>query len=601
MISKISGLMKTHNCGELSLKQLGSSVTLCGWVNKYRDLGGLHFVDIRDKFGLTQLGFDEYEGDLSILKELSLESVILASGVVSERPGAAKNSKMKTGDIEIKVKKIELLSISDKDKLPFLPHGMVTANDDLRLKYRYLDLRSDKLQKILTLRSETTSSIRLFLAAEGFCEVETPILYKSTPEGARDYIVPSRVHPGRVYALPQSPQTLKQLLMIGGTDKYFQIAKCFRDEDLRADRQPEFSQIDIEVSFSTPEYMKNLSEKMMINLFDMPKDFKLDIMSFADAMSQYGSDKPDIRFPLKHITVTDVFTESLFSIFQNVSIKGGLIKAMFIPESMGTFSRKEIDSFSGVVKPFGGSGVAWFKISGGTLSGGISKFITVDTIKDLEFARDKQSSSIDASSSGDGLWLFIADMNHDVTHSSADALRRDLGSRLNIIESGYHFLFVNDFPLLDWKESEQRFFAMHHPFTMPKAEDLDKFMGVDINDLKTVRADAYDVICNGNEIGGGSMRIYDSKVQTKMFEVLGMCKEQINSQFGFFIEALNYGVPPHGGIAFGLDRIIMLLAGTNNIRDVIAFPKTVSASDKMSGSPSAPSEDQLKELSMKWR
>ena len=583
--SKLSGLMRTHHCSELRKEDIGTEVVLCGWNNKYRDLGGLHFIDVRDKFGMTQLAFDEFEGDFGVLKGLSLESVILAKGTVRQRPDSAINKNMETGEVEVSVKEITMLSHASE--VPFLPHGKVSATEDLRLKYRYLDLRSEKLQNILSIRSNAMRTAREALYSEGFTEVETPILYKTTPEGARDYIVPSRVHPGKVYALPQSPQTLKQLLMIGNTDKYFQICKCFRDEDLRADRQPEFTQIDIEVSFATQEYLKNLATKMVRKLFKFDDKFEIPVMSYDEAMARYGSDKPDVRFGLEHTIVTDLFAESGFGVFESV-IGKGMNKAIFVPASLKEFSRKEVDALVEVVKPHGGKGVAWFKVKGEEVSGGISKFVSPEILATLKK---------DCNISEDGTFFFCADTKESVAHASADALRRHFANELGLIKKGdYKFLWVNDFPLLEYDDEDGRFYACHHPFTMPKIDKLDDFMSGDVEKLKKLPAEAYDLVCNGYEMGGGSLRIYQANVQEQMFKVLGMGEEEVNLKFGFFVEALKYGTPPHAGIAFGFDRTVMLMAQTDNIRDVISFPKTNAATDLMCSAPSLPDMDQLNEL-----
>lgn len=587
-MSKLEGLLRTHHCAELRANNDGEKVTLCGWVNKNRDLGGLTFIDIRDKYGLTQLNFTEFKGDHELLKQCQLESVIKVVGTVKKRPEEALNKNMDTGEVEVYVQELELLAACDVNSIPFLPFGATEATEDNKLKYRYLDLRTKKLQEILKLRSEATLKVRTAMMDEGFIEVETPILYKSTPEGARDYVVPSRVHPGHVYALPQSPQTLKQLLMIGGTDKYFQICKCFRDEDLRADRQPEFTQIDIEASFATEEYLKNVATNLVKNVFGFADDFEIPVMSYADAMRDYGCDKPDVRFGLKQYIVTDLFEGTEFGVFANAIKSGGMIKTMFVSNEMGTFSRKVLDGFVDIVKPHGGKGVAFFKVENGEKSGGISKFITDDILGKLSLLEEKTES---------GTWLFFAD-EESVVHASADALRRHLGKELNIIEEGYKFLWVNHFPLLEY--SDGRFYAMHHPFTMVNEDQLETFYKADLQDenggLKNLTAQAYDIVCNGYEIGGGSVRIHNAQVQERMFEVLGLSEEEVKKQFGFFVEALKYGVPPHAGIAFGLDRLIMILAGTDNIRDVIAFPKTTTASDMMSSAPSVPSTEQTDEL-----
>lgn len=598
----LSALMRTHHCGQLRREDVGREVILCGWVNKSRDLGGLYFIDIRDKFGVTQLSFDDFKGDRNILKKCALESVIKAVGKVVERPAEAQNSQMNTGEVEVAVTDLELLGSCDVDSLPFLPYGKIDVTENQRLKYRYLDLRTEKLQRILKLRSDAAQKARKTLHEMDFVEVETPILYKSTPEGARDYVVPSRVHPGHVYALPQSPQTLKQLLMIGGTDRYFQLSRCFRDEDLRADRQPEFTQIDIEASFVTSDSIKYIAEQLMKNMFNLDDGFTLPAMSYAEAMRRFGSDKPDVRFGLEHLNVTSVFGETDFKVFKSVFDAKGLIKAIFVPTELGSFSRKDVDGLTDVVKPYGGKGVAFFKQEASEVTGGISKFITPEILSQLQDAL-KQSESEKSES---GTWLFCADPNFEVTHACADALRRHLGKSLNLRKDGYHFLWVYDFPLFEDDPERGRLAAKHHPFTMPKVSEVEKFLSSDPSSeesrqvLAEMPAEAYDVVCNGYELGGGSIRIYRQDIQHKMFQVLGFTEEEAKKQFGFFLEALRYGTPPHGGIAFGLDRIIMLLAQTENIRDVIAFPKTTTASDLMSSSPSVPAQEQLEELHFSW-
>ncbi len=587
----LAGSLRTHHCGELRESDIGKTVTICGWMNKYRNLGSLHFIDLRDRYGVTQLGFENFKGDINELRKFSLESVLMAKGKVTARPDSAKNANMDTGMVEVQVEEIKLLSLAEE--VPFLPHGMVQATEDLRLRYRYLDLRSKKLQDILRLRSLTARKVREALYKLDFTEVETPILYKTTPEGARDYIVPSRVHPGKVYALPQSPQTLKQLLMIANTDKYFQICRCFRDEDLRADRQPEFTQVDIEVSFPTLEYMKNLATHVVKHVFDMPENYEMKSISYDEVMRDYGSDKPDVRFALKQMLVTDLFKGSAFTTFAEVATaKYGMVKAMFVPTSMGTLARKDIDALTEIVKPYGGKGVAWFKVENNQVSGGISKFVDGNMLNAL------YEKSVEK---GDGLWLFSADKNENIAHDCADAVRRHLGKTLNLIKTDeYAFLWVYDFPLFDYDAENNTLHAKHHPFTRPKDEDMELYYSSDKSKIKDVKAYAYDIVCNGYELGGGSMRIYDNKQQSRMFELLGFTPEDAQHQFGFFIEALKYGTPPHAGMAFGMDRLIMMLSRTDSIRDVIAFPKTASATDLMASSPSKPNPAQTKELGFKW-
>nr|MDH4468310.1 aspartate--tRNA ligase [Bacteriovoracaceae bacterium] len=440
----------------------------------------------------------------------------------------------------------------------------------------------------------TTRIVRETLYNMEFTEVETPILYKTTPEGARDYIVPSRVHPGKVYALPQSPQTLKQLLMISNMDRYFQICRCFRDEDLRADRQPEFTQIDIEVSFGTQEFMKCLAEEMLRNIFGLDDNFTLAQMTYAQVLADYGSDKPDIRYDLKHKNVTALFANSPFQTFKNLYDQGGMVKMMFLPGEKGMPSRKQIDELPLVVKPYGGKGVAWLKYDGKDWSGPIAKFLDDKLTKFLQQVREENKST-------SGTYFFMADANEKVVHDSSDALRRSLAKEFKLFdENEYRFLWVTEFPLLEYDSELKRFFACHHPFTAPMEEDYAKFYSKDVEQIKQTRAQAYDLVCNGYELGGGSMRIFNQKDQSRMFDVLGMAEGEVKNKFGFFIEALRFGTPPHGGMAWGLDRLIMILAKTDNLRDVIAFPKTANATDLMAQAPSVPGDDQLKELHMNF-
>ena len=592
--------MRSHNCGEISENDVHKHVALCGWVHKHRDLGGLYFIDLRDKYGITQLNLTHYKDDLEKVKKCSLESVIRVEGIVQFRPDSAKNKKMNTGQIEIQVEAVEVMSICNIDEIPFLPFGSTDATEDLRLRYRYLDLRTTFLQNILEMRSRGTFRIRETLMEEGFIEIETPLLFRSTPEGARDYIIPSRVTLGSVYALPQSPQILKQLLMIGGTDKYFQICRCFRDEDLRADRQPEFSQVDIEASFIDALDIKKLVEKVIKNFFEISSDFKIPMMTYNKAMELYGSDKPDLRFGLKHIIATDLFKDSEFDLFNQIISENGFIKSIFLSSKEGRLSRKDIEGLSDITEPFDCDRVLFFKVESGKRSGGISKFITDEIQGELEKKNNLLGNSSSVLSE-DGIWLFIFHKEEGLVHGAADALRRHLGLKFKLIEDGYSFLWIYDFPLFEWSSSKNRLIAKHHPFTNPKKDQLDKFFNGTEEDHKSLLAEAYDIVCNGYELGGGSLRIYEKSVQDKMFDLLKIAPEEAETQFGFFLNALKFGVPPHGGIALGLDRMMMILAGTDSIRDVIAFPKTTTAADLMSKAPSIPSKIQLKELSLSFQ
>ncbi|MCY4524147.1 MAG: aspartate--tRNA ligase, partial [Halobacteriovoraceae bacterium] len=477
----MKGKLNTHHCGELTEKEIGKEVILCGWVHKYRNLGGLNFIDLRDKYGITQLNFQKFTGDIAILKQASLESVVYAKGKVSPRPKDAQNKNRSTGMIEIEVSSFQILSQADKDTLPFLPFDPREVTEDLRLKHRYLDLRTDRLQRIITLRSQTLARMRKVLSQENFVEVETPILYRSTPEGARDYIVPSRIHPHKVYALPQSPQILKQLLMIGGTDKYFQIARCFRDEDLRADRQPEFSQLDIEVSFASSRYVKELAQHILTAVFDLPSDFTLPVLSYNDALKFYGTDKPDIRFDLKHMDVTETMKNCGFPVFNDIVKKKGTIKAIFLPKETGSLSRKKLDQINESVKSHNPKGFFWFKYENNQKSGGIAKFIS-------QPIQDALLSFLDKGSKHDGIWLFAAHEKPMTTHACADVLRRHLGKKFNLYQHNkYSFLWIDQFPLLQWDEEEKRYYSLHHPFTMPMDSSMNSFMNGELKEMVNCR------------------------------------------------------------------------------------------------------------------
>ncbi|GIO27643.1 aspartate--tRNA ligase [Ornithinibacillus bavariensis] len=574
--------------GTIRETDVEKSILLKGWVQKRRDLGGLIFIDLRDRSGVVQVVFNpNHEEALAVAETVRSEYVIEVKGQVILRDENTINPLMETGKVEVIATEVSVLNKSNNP--PFLIQDETDVAEDLRLKYRYLDLRRSPLQETFKKRHQITQVVRNFLNDEGFLEMETPILTKSTPEGARDYLVPSRVHPGEFYALPQSPQLFKQLIMMSGFEKYYQIARCFRDEDLRADRQPEFTQIDIETSFLTSDEIMTMTERMMQKVLKEVNNVDIELplprMKYQEAMERFGSDKPDTRFGLELIEVSTVLANSDFKVFQGAIASGGKVCLLNVKGEAANFSRKDIDKLTEFVNVYGAKGLAWLKVEANELKGPIAKFITEEEKKGiLESA---------AAEEGD-LLLFVADKT-SVVYDSLGALRLKLGKELGLIdESKYNFLWITDWPLLEYDEELGRYFAAHHPFTMPFEEDIEKLE----TDPASVRANAYDLVLNGYELGGGSLRIYKREQQDEMFKVLGFTREEAEEQFGFLLDALEYGAPPHGGIALGLDRIVMLLTGRSNLRDTILFPKTASASDPLTDAPSEVSEAQLTELSI---
>ena len=573
--------MKKFNT-EYNINNVGESVKLYGWASKVRNLGGIIFIDLRDRSGLMQLVINPENKCYDIATTIKSEYVISVSGNINKRSSV--NSNLATGEIEVVVDSIQILSKSRE--IPFEISDNTTALEDTRLKYRYLDLRRDSLKHNLEVRHKITMATRNYLDKLSFLEVETPVLCKSTPEGARDYLVPSRVNKGSFYALPQSPQLFKQLLMVGGIERYFQIAKCFRDEDLRADRQPEFTQIDVEMSFVDEEDVMNVAEGLVKDIFKSVKGIELESpfmrMKYDDAINKYGSDKPDLRFGMELNDITDILKNNESNLFKGVIDNNGIINAIVVKGLADNYSRKKLDSLTEFVKKYKAGGLAYIKISD-EVTGSIVKLLSEEEINNIKSSLELKNGDL----------VLIVMGSKKIVKTSLGALRIKIARDENLIDnSSYKVLWVTDFPSFEWSEEEGRFLSLHHPFTMPKDSDVDKLL----TDKENCYSKAYDVVINGYEAGGGSIRIHDEEIQEKMFEALELTKEEVDDKFGFFVDALKYGTPPHGGFALGLDRMTMLLCNTDNIRDVIAFPKTASASDLMSNCPNSVSDKQLEEL-----
>ncbi len=584
----LNGLKRSHYSGALREANIGETVTLMGWVQKRRNLGGLIFVDLRDREGICQIIFDADVSEEAFEKASSIrnEYVLAVTGKVEKRQSV--NDQLPTGQIEVFATSLKILCESE------VPPIHVDDNDDagerLRLKYRYLDLRKPKMQKSFITRHKVTTVARRFFDENGFIDVETPMLTKPTPEGARDYLVPSRVNPNKFYALPQSPQLFKQLLMVSGFDKYYQITKCFRDEDLRADRQPEFTQIDIEMSFVDEDDVMGMNEQLLKRIFKEVADVEVALplkrLTYKEAMTRFGSDKPDLRFGFELECINEIVKDAEFKVFKDTVANGGDVRGINFKGHAGNISRKEIGKLEDFVKTYGAKGLAWIKLAGGEVTSPIAKFLAPEMVTEI----------IQKMNGEDGdLLVFVAD-KPSVVFDSLGALRCEVAKRLDVIDrSKYEFLWVTDFPLFEYDEEENRYMAKHHPFTSPKDEDIDKLE----SDPANCRAKAYDIVLNGYEIGGGSIRIHDPKVQERMFKALGFTEEDANEKFGFFIDAFKYGAPPHGGLAYGLDRMVMLIVGTENIRDVIAFPKTQDARCPLTDAPGFAEDKQLNELFLK--